>query len=180
MTPSLQCVDVARQQRKHARMIQPPYLIFIGSARDALAAKTGHGIVDWRPGRALAQMRLPGCAADLGIPDMSVMEAAAAGARTFVLGTVSPGGVLPDAWTGIICDALEHGMDVASGLHTPLESFPAIAAAARQHGRQLFDVRLPGRQFAVGSGKPRRHREGRERGGQQSGGLSPSHETTNW
>ena len=59
--------------------IEAPYLIFLGSAHDQLAAKTGQGIVDWRPQNCIGQLRLPECQADLGLPDLSVAEAAAAG-----------------------------------------------------------------------------------------------------
>ena len=46
--------------------------MFIGDAKDALAAKTGQGIVDWRRDKCLGQLRLPGCRADLGIPEMTI------------------------------------------------------------------------------------------------------------
>ena len=132
--------------------IHPPYLIFIGDAPDSLTAKTGQGIVDWRPEWVLGQNRLPQCQADLGIADMSIEQAAAAGAKTFVIGTVNFGGVIPPEWTDIIVAALENGMDVASGLHTPLESIAPIQAAASRCGRQLLNVRLPNRQFKTGDG----------------------------
>ena len=135
--------------------IQPPYLIFIGDARDQLAAKTGQGIVDWRPERALGQLRLPGCGADLGIPELTVAEGAARGARTLVIGAVNPGGVLPPTWTTAIVAALRQGLDVASGLHTRLAYFPEVAEAARASGRQLFDVRHSDRRFGTGSGARR-------------------------
>ena len=135
--------------------IEPPYLIFIGDARDQLAAKTGQGIVDWRPERALGQLRLPGCGADLGIPEFEVGEAAARGAKTLVIGAVNAGGVLPPAWTTVIVEALQRGLDVASGLHTRLASFPEVAEAALIEGRRLFDVRHTDRLFKTGSGEKR-------------------------
>ena len=135
--------------------IEPPYLIFIGDARDQLAAKTGQGIVDWRPERALGQLRLPGCGADLGIPELTVGEAADRGARTLVIGAVNPGGVLPRPWTTVIVQALQRGLDVASGLHTRLASFPEVADAALVNGRQLFDVRHTDRSFSTGTGEKR-------------------------
>ncbi len=52
-------------------VIEPPYLIFLGDVPDALAAKTGLGIVDWRPEWCIGQLRLEGCKADAGIPDLS-------------------------------------------------------------------------------------------------------------
>lgn len=135
--------------------IQAPYLIFLGDASDGLVAKTGQGIVDWRPDWALAQCRLPRCNADLGIPEMNVQQAAEAGAKTFVIGTVNFGGVIPPEWTGVIVSALESGMDVASGLHTPLESIAEIDSAARRCGRRLLNIRHAGREFKTGNGAPR-------------------------
>ncbi|HEY7382146.1 MAG TPA: DUF1611 domain-containing protein, partial [Beijerinckiaceae bacterium] len=56
--------------------IKQPYLMFLGDVPDQLAAKTAQGIVDWRPEWCLGQLRLPGCGADLGIPDVTIAEAA--------------------------------------------------------------------------------------------------------
>jgi uncharacterized NAD-dependent epimerase/dehydratase family protein len=47
------------------------------------------------------------------------------------------------------------GLDVASGMHRPLGSIPAIRDAAQRHDRRLFDVRLSTRSFEVGSGERR-------------------------
>lgn len=135
--------------------LRTPYLIFLGDAKDALAAKTGQGIVDWRPDQVVGQLRLAGCKADIGVPDMSIDRAAAAGARTLVLGVVGPGGVLPESWVPVLVEALEQGLDVASGLHTRLASYAAVRGTADAHGRELFDVRHSSRAFAVGTGEPR-------------------------
>jgi uncharacterized NAD-dependent epimerase/dehydratase family protein len=135
--------------------IQPPYLMFLGDVPDQLAAKTAQGIVDWRPEWCLGQMRLPGCKADLGLPEMSVADARAAGARTLIVGVANAGGVLPDHWTDAIVAAIEAGFDVASGLHVRLASRPAIKAAAEAHGARLFDVRQSDMTFATGKGVKR-------------------------
>lgn len=135
--------------------IAHPYLLFIGDVPDDLAAKTAAGIVDWRPDWCLAQLRLPGCQADLGIAEMSVRAAADAGARTMIVGAANAGGVLPEHWVATIVDALDAGMDVASGLHVRLDSVPAIREAALRNGRQLFDVRHSSQRFATGKGSKR-------------------------
>lgn len=150
-----QTQSTARRNRVLWLEIRPPYLIYLGDAKDRLAAKTGQGIVDWRSDWAIGQLRLPGCNADLGIADMTVEAAVAAGAKTFVIGTVSSGGVLPVEWTDVIVSAIEQGMDVASGLHTRLESVAEIAAAADECGRRLFNVRHPDQNFATGNGEKR-------------------------
>jgi len=136
--------------------IDRPYLLFLGDVQDELAAKTAHGIVDWRAEWCLGQLRLKGCRADCGIPDMSIPEAARQGARTMVVGVVNAGGVLPDHWIKSIMEALDAGLDVATGLHRRLSSIPVIAEAAKRGGRKLHDVRFTDREFATGNGAKRR------------------------
>jgi uncharacterized NAD-dependent epimerase/dehydratase family protein len=135
--------------------IEKPYLLFLGDVPDDLAAKTAHGIVDWRPDWCVGQIRLPGCKADCGLPDLAVGEARAKGARTMIVGVVNAGGVLPDHWIGKIIEALDSGLDVATGLHKRLGAMPAIAEAARRTGRRLHDVRYSDREFATGKGSKR-------------------------
>lgn len=135
--------------------LTPPYLLFIGDVPDALAAKTAQGVVDWRPERCIGQFRLPGCGADLGIADMNIEEATEAGAKTFVIGAVNAGGVLKEDWVGVIVDAINAGMDVASGLHVRLRSVPAIAEAATLNEVELHDLRHSDMAFGTGKGEKR-------------------------
>ena len=138
--------------------IDPPYLMFLGDVPDQLAAKTAYGIVDWRREWCIGQLRLPGCKADLGIPDLSVADARAKGAKSLIVGIVNAGGVMNPGWVPTIVEALASGMDVASGLHIRLDSNPEIAAAAKAHGRKLHDVRMSDQHFATGKGTKRRGR----------------------
>ena len=135
--------------------IDRPYLLFLGDAPDQLAAKTAHGIVDWRPGWCIGQLRLKGCKADCGLRDLTIEEAVSNGARTMVVGVVNAGGVLPDQWTSNIVLALNSGLDVATGLHKRLGSVPVIAEAARRNGRKLHDVRYTDMEFPTGKGAKR-------------------------
>ena len=135
--------------------IAKPYLLFLGDVQDDLAAKTAHGIVDWRPEWCMGQLRLAGCRADCRIPELSIPDAVAKGVRTMIVGVVNAGGVLPTYWIDTIVAAIESGLDVATGLHRRLSSVPAIAAAAQRRGRQLFDVRFSVTQFTTGSGAKR-------------------------
>ncbi len=135
--------------------IAKPYLLFLGDVQDQLAAKTAMGVVDWRPEWCVGQMRLAGCKADTGLPDLSASEAVAKGARTMVVGVANAGGVLPDHWVKEIVIALEAGLDVATGLHKRLSSIPAIAQAAAKHGRKLHDVRFSDISFTTGKGSKR-------------------------
>jgi uncharacterized NAD-dependent epimerase/dehydratase family protein len=135
--------------------ITKPYLLFLGDARDQLAAKTAAGVVDWRRDWCVGQMRLPGCGADVGLPDMDVAEAVRRGAKTFVIGVVNAGGILPDHWIDAVVEAIERGLDVASGMHVRLASFPRVAEAAKAHDRKLFDLRASTERFATGNGEKR-------------------------
>ena len=54
-----------------------PYLLFLGDARDDLAAKSARGVLEWRPEWCLGQLRLDGCRTTLGLADMTVYAAKA-------------------------------------------------------------------------------------------------------
>lgn len=136
-------------------MIETPYLLFLGDAADPLAAKVAQGIRDWRPEAALGQLRLPGCNADLGLPDMTPEEAAAAGARTLVIGVANRGGVIAPAWIEVLRAAMAAGLDLASGLHSLLRDEPALVAEAQARGRRLHDVRVPSVRYPIADGKKR-------------------------
>jgi uncharacterized NAD-dependent epimerase/dehydratase family protein len=136
-------------------VIDPPYLIFLGDVPDALAAKTGLGIVDWRPEWCIGQLRLDGCQADANIPDLSIEEAVAQGVKTMVVGAVNAGGVLPGHWIASIVAALDAGLDVATGLHTRLASIDEIRDAAARSGAKLHDVRFSDQRFDTGKGTKR-------------------------
>ena len=132
--------------------IQTPYLLFLGDAADPLAAKVAQGIRDWRPDSAIAQFRMPSCNADLGLQDMTISQAVAAGAKTLVVGVANRGGVISDAWIEILREALHQGMDIAAGLHNRLADVAVLKADADRLGRQLFDVRHPTQRFGVATG----------------------------
>lgn len=135
--------------------IAHPYLLFLGDVHDALAAKTAIGIVDWRSDWCLGQLRLEGCVADTGLPDASIAQAAADGAKTMVIGAVNAGGRLPDHWVASIVEALDAGLNIASGLHVRLASIDAIREAAERNGCSLHDVRHNTEDFATGKGTRR-------------------------
>lgn len=143
------------RDRERRLQITKPYLLFLGDAPDQLAAKTAAGVVDWRRDWCVGQLRLPGCEADVGLPDMDLEQAVAAGAKTLVIGVVNAGGTLPAHWVDEIVDAIASGMDVVSGLHIRLGDVDEIAKTAREFDRRLFDVRHSSERFATGKGVKR-------------------------
>lgn len=136
-------------------MIKTPYLLFLGDAPDQLAAKVAQGIKDWRPDHAVGQFRLPGCGADLGLPDLTLQAARTAGAQTLVIGVANRGGVISQAWKKVLVMALEEGFDLASGLHNLLRDEPDLVAVAQACGRSLHDVRIPSVKYPIANGVKR-------------------------
>ena len=136
-------------------MIPTPYLLFLGDAPDQLAAKVAQGIKDWRPENAVGQFRLPGCGADVGLDDLTLEEARAAGAQTLVIGVANRGGVISQAWKEVLIEALNLGFDLASGLHNLLRDENDLVAAAHLAGRNLYDVRIPSVAYPIANGVKR-------------------------
>ncbi len=135
--------------------LHTPYLLFLGDAPDMLAAKVALGVRQWRPEHCVGQFRMDGCKADCGLPDMTVEQAAAEGARTLVVGVANRGGVIAPAWISVLKAALEAGMDLAAGLHNRLADVPELAETAARLGRALHDVRVPEDDYPIGNGAKR-------------------------
>ena len=135
--------------------IENPYLMFLGDAADDLAAKVANGVAKWRPDWCLGQFRLPGCNADLGLTDMTLEEAKAAGVKTIIVGVANRGGIIPQSWLSTLEQALVMGFDIASGLHNKLTDIETLSSLAAEHGRKLFDVRHPTETFDVAKGSKR-------------------------
>lgn len=73
-----------------------------------------------------------------------------------LIGIAPRGGGLPEEWRRYILEAIEHGMDVISGLHFMLSEDEAFARAARQHDTRLIDVRQSPSHLQVAELRPRR------------------------
>ncbi|QMU59558.1 MAG: DUF1611 domain-containing protein [Boseongicola sp.] len=136
-------------------MIRTPYLLFLGDAKDQLAAKVAQGIQDWRPENVVGQYRMDGCNADVGAQDMSLQEAYDKGARTLVVGVANRGGVISEAWLTVLAEAMEIGYDIASGLHNLLRDEGLLKATSARAGRTLHDVRVPSVAYPIANGDKR-------------------------
>lgn len=135
--------------------LRTPYLLLVGDEIDAINAKTGFGIVHWRPDGVAGQLRFSDSAVDLGIPDMSIEEAAGQGVGSLVVGVAPIGGVVPDEWWRVMGQAATAGLDVVSGLHTRLNDNADLVAEAAAGGAKLVDVRVPPEGLPVGTGRKR-------------------------
>lgn len=132
--------------------LRKPYLLFLGSETRTQFAKTAFGIRDWVPDACVGQIRLTDGTVTLGLPTLTPEEAAAAGARSLVIGVAPVGGLIPGAWVPFLVRAAEARLDVVSGMHTRLTSIPALVEAATRHGVRLLDVRHGDSSFPIATG----------------------------
>ena len=135
--------------------LRKPYLLFIGDAQDKLTAKTAFGLKDWCASDVVGEWSLPGCGVTLGLARLSPREAAALGAGSIVVGIAPTGGRLPQHWIAELTAAADAGLDVVSGLHSRLTSFPDLVQAAARRGVRLIDVRHSDKTFGAASGRKR-------------------------
>ena len=135
--------------------LHKPYLLFLGDVQDKLTAKTAFGLRDWCAEDVLGEWSLPGCAVTLGLPRLSPSQAAAQGAGSIIVGIAPTGGTLPPHWVAELAAAADAGLDVVSGLHTRLTSFPELVRIAARRGVRLIDVRHGERAYGAASGRKR-------------------------
>ena len=137
------------------QQLRKPYLVFLGDVSLRSDAKTGFGLRDWCPGDVMGEWALPSARVSLDLPRLAPAEAARRGAGSMVIGVAPPGGRLPGSWIPTLAEALRAGLDVVSGMHTRLESYPQLVEAARQGDVRLVNVRHTDREWPVGTGLKR-------------------------
>ncbi|MEM1230370.1 MAG: DUF1611 domain-containing protein [Pseudomonadota bacterium] len=132
-----------------------PYLLFLADVAQHNRAKTALGLVQWAPERCLGQLRMPGCAADTGLADLTPERAAAAGAKAMVIGVAPQGGAIPEHWHPTLLRALDAGLHLVSGMHMRLRDIAVLRDAAQRLGLSLFDVRHTTQEIPSANGNPR-------------------------
>ena len=135
--------------------LKAPYLLFLGDITDSIEAKTAFGLRDWAGEKVVGQWRLTPEAVDLGLDEFRPTEAVQAGARSVIVGAAPAGGKIPDHWIAALCEAASAGLDIVSGMHSMLESFPVLEKTAHMSGATLVNVRQPPTNLPIGSGAPR-------------------------
>jgi uncharacterized NAD-dependent epimerase/dehydratase family protein len=110
------------------------------------STRAGHDISEW-------------LGPDHAAPVVATLaEALETGPTALLIGTAPQGGRIPPAWRAVIVDAIEHGLDIVSGLHEFVSEDPEFSALAAAHGVELVDHRRPPERHEVASG--RQHRPG--------------------
>lgn len=135
--------------------LRKPYLLYLGASKDKMFAKTAFGLRDWCRADCLGEWSLPEATVTTGLERLSPADAGKRGAGSIVIGIAPVGGALPPEWIPDLEAAIEAGLDVVSGMHTRLTSFPTLLAAAAKHGVRLIDVRHADKRFPAGNGRKR-------------------------
>ncbi len=91
-----------------------------------------------------------------GIPILaSIEETFPLRPTQLMIGIAPRGGELPDDWRPVIIRAIEHGMDIVSGLHTYLGDDEEFSSLAGGRGVRIWDIRKPPERLTVGLGRAR-------------------------
>jgi uncharacterized NAD-dependent epimerase/dehydratase family protein len=136
-------------------VVRKPYLLFLGEATHFSQAKTAFGLRDWAPEACIGQWSLPGCSVTLEMSELNPVQAAAKGAQSLLIGIAPVGGRVSPSWIPSLFAAIEAGLDIVSGMHTPLAEIPGLADAAKARGVRLVDVRRPPANLPTGTGRKR-------------------------
>jgi uncharacterized NAD-dependent epimerase/dehydratase family protein len=79
----------------------------------------------------------------------------ALGPNALLIGIAPPGGQIPAEWVQLVRRAIEHKLEIWSGLHSFLGDIPELAEAARTHGVTIHDLRRPPAKITVANGRVR-------------------------
>ncbi len=148
-------MNLTIQRKASATVLPTPYLLFLGDITEKGFAKTAFGLVDWAPDLCVGEMGIDGTGVSVGLEQMTPQQAIQKGAKSVVIGVANQGGIIPENWCHSLAQALEAGLDIVSGLHTPLGSIPVLAETAERTGRRLIDIRRPPSDLPVGTGRKR-------------------------
>ena len=132
-----------------------PYLLFLGDATEPGYAKTAFGLRDWAPEKCVGEYGLTSATVTTGLARLSPAEAAAAGARSMVIGIANSGGIIAPEWMPALLEALDAGLDLVSGMHNRLNDDARLSEKAGRLGRRLIDVRTPPAGIPVATGEKR-------------------------
>lgn len=125
-----------------------------------ITAKTGASVIRYREADVLAVLDAEHAGktaeavlgAGANIPVVGSL-AEVRDANTLLIGTAPTGGKLPERWRAVICEALQSGLDIVSGLHDFLGDDPEFRTLAQSSGSQITDVRRNS-ETGVSKGQP--------------------------
>lgn len=140
------------------------YLILADGSFGPQTSKTANACIRYTPERVVGVIdaALAGRTAEsvLGfggnIPVVATLEEGLAlGPNAVLVGIAPSGGQLPEPWIDLLAKAIEHELEIWSGLHQFVSDIPRLATLARQHGVVIHDLRRPPADLDVSRGRVR-------------------------
>lgn len=140
------------------------FLILAEGAFSPLRSKTANACIRYTPQHVVAVIdstRAGETAQDVlgfggGIPVIaSLAEGIPRGPNALLIGIAPPGGQLPTSWRSLILDAIDHRLEIWSGLHTILSDDEEFATRAKARGVTIHDLRKPPNDLDVARGRVR-------------------------
>ncbi len=142
-------------------MTPPRFLIVADGDFGPMTSKTANSVIRYLPDRTVGVLdrehagrpvqEILGFGGAMPVVG-SMREGLALGPTAVLIGIAPQGGRLPDEWRGWLAEALDHGCDLWSGLHTFLSDDPILAAKAAARGRKILDLRKPPADLPIASG----------------------------
>jgi len=142
-------------------MTAPRFLIVADGDFAPMTSKTANSVIRYLPDRTVGVLDRQ--QAGKTVQDVlgfggampivgSMREGLALGPTAVLVGIAPQGGRMPAEWRAWLAEALDHGCDLWSGLHTFLGDDPLLAEKARADGRKIFDLRRPPADLPIASG----------------------------
>ncbi len=142
-------------------MTPPRFLIVADGDFGPMTSKTANSVIRYLPDRTVGV--LDRSQAGRSVQDVlgfggempivaSMTEGLALGPTAVLIGIAPQGGRLPEEWRNWLAEALDHGCDLWSGLHTFLGDDPLLAAKAATRGRKILDLRKPPADLPIAGG----------------------------
>lgn len=142
----------------------PAFLILAEGQFGPLTSKTANSCIRYTPERVrgvIDSRRAGKTAHDIlgfggDIPVLaSIDEGLSMSPTALLIGIAPQGGRLPEEWRTIIRRAIEHGLDIWSGLHTFVSDDRELRELAERRGVAIHDLRRPPRDLPVAGGRVR-------------------------
>ena len=142
-------------------MSQPRFLVVADGEFGPMTSKTANSVIRYLPDRTVGVLdrqhagRTVQDVLGFGgtIPVVgSMRDGLALGPTAVLIGIAPQGGRMPADWREWLAEALDHGCDLWSGLHTFLGDDPLLAERARVRGRTILDLRRPPPDLPIASG----------------------------
>jgi uncharacterized NAD-dependent epimerase/dehydratase family protein len=142
-------------------MTPPRFLIVADGDFGPMTSKTANSVIRYLPDRTVGVLDRQHAGRSVqevlgfggAMPIVrSMAEGLALGPTAVLIGIAPQGGRLPEEWRSWLAEALDHGCDLWSGLHTFLGDDPVLAAKAGARGRKILDLRRPPADLPIASG----------------------------